>query len=284
MPNSIDWATRRALDDAYFGLRQQPDGTIVATISEHLARYDRRMFGGTAAAIAVATVEAVTERDALWVTAQFVSSVERDTDISVAAEVVASGRRVSQVRLTATAEDGRIVFTGVGAAADASDDAPAGQAARMPAVRDPDESVTMLVSEDLGDVGWHTEVNVRLAAAGIGDEPHRMALWLRFRDGKPLTAARLAFGADMVPITLARACGVTSGVSLDNTIRIVQLVDTEWVLLDLHPHGASRGYGAGSVLLWAQDGTLLGSASQSSSIFAHENDFFSAAIEALRQG
>ncbi len=41
-----------------------------------------------------------------------------------------------------------------------------------------------------------------------------------------------------------------------------RLVDTEWVLLDLYPHAAWGGYGTGTGVMWAQDGTLLAVASQ----------------------
>ena len=52
------------------------------------------------------------------------------------------------------------------------------------------------------------------------------------------------------------------GMSLDNSIRVGPRVDTEWVLLALHPEAANDGYGHGSVHLWSPDGTLAGVASQ----------------------
>ncbi len=51
--------------------------------------------------------------------------------------------------------------------------------------------------------------------------------------------------------------------SLDNTIRIVRLVPTEWVLVDIRVEGVANGFGHGTVYLWAEDGTLLATASQS---------------------
>jgi acyl-CoA thioesterase len=41
------------------------------------------------------------------------------------------------------------------------------------------------------------------------------------------------------------------------------LVPTEWVLLDIRVHSVVNGFGHGVVHLWAQDGTLLAMASQS---------------------
>ena len=38
---------------------------------------------------------------------------------------------------------------------------------------------------------------------------------------------------------------------------------TEWVLLDIRIHAVAHGFGHGVVHLWAEDGTLLATASQS---------------------
>jgi len=40
-------------------------------------------------------------------------------------------------------------------------------------------------------------------------------------------------------------------------------VPTEWVLLDIHVHAVERGFGHGLVHMFAEDGTLLATASQS---------------------
>jgi acyl-CoA thioesterase-2 len=53
------------------------------------------------------------------------------------------------------------------------------------------------------------------------------------------------------------------GRSLDNTLRVVQLRDTEWVLCDIRIHALVGGYAQGIAFLWSQDGELLATASQS---------------------
>ena len=50
---------------------------------------------------------------------------------------------------------------------------------------------------------------------------------------------------------------------VNTTLRVGQLVPTEWVLLDIRIHAVANGFGHGVVHLWAQDGTLLATASQS---------------------
>ena len=43
----------------------------------------------------------------------------------------------------------------------------------------------------------------------------------------------------------------------------MNLVPTEWVLLDIRIHAVDRGFGHGLVHMFADDGTLLATASQS---------------------
>jgi acyl-CoA thioesterase len=83
------------------------------------------------------------------------------------------------------------------------------------------------------------------------------------------TPATLGFLADMVPIAVCRAAGVEgAGTSLDNSLRVGRLVDTEWVLVELEAHAAADGYGYGVSHLWAPDGTLLATGSQTAKLFS----------------
>lgn len=58
--------------------------------------------------------------------------------------------------------------------------------------------------------------------------------------------------------------------SLDNTLRVVRLVPTTWVLCDIRIEAVIAGYGQGVAYLWSEDGTLLGIASQSMRLRAWE--------------
>jgi acyl-CoA thioesterase len=40
-------------------------------------------------------------------------------------------------------------------------------------------------------------------------------------------------------------------------------VPTQWVLIDIKAHGLARGFGHGLVHMFAEDGTLMATASQS---------------------
>ena len=86
-----------------------------------------------------------------------------------------------------------------------------------------------------------------------------------------MSAGALAILGDYVPFGVGQALGrMAGGNSLDNTLRVARLVETEWVLLDVQVHTIQHGFGHGLVHLWAEDGTLLGTASQSTIVRVHE--------------
>lgn len=268
----------RAVDERFLGVEDGGEpGRWSFVIGSHLARFDRRLYGGAAIAVSLAAVERVTGRAAVWTTTQFSSTAPMGARVDVHAEVLAAGRRTSQVRVTATHE-GDVVFSALGAAADAKPDGLTGTSERMPTVRPPDGGRPAFApTGDHAEVGWHTVAELRTAP--IVEHPDsgagRLCLWTRLRDEEPWTAARLAFVADMVPVSVARGCGVHgAGTSLDNTLRIGALVPSRWVLVDLRPQLASGGYGHGTVHLWAEDGTLLASGSQTASMLVFESDPF----------
>ena len=53
------------------------------------------------------------------------------------------------------------------------------------------------------------------------------------------------------------------GNSLDNTLRIRRIVPTDWVLCDIRISGVHGGFAHGAMSLFAQDGELMATASQS---------------------
>ena len=84
------------------------------------------------------------------------------------------------------------------------------------------------------------------------------------------SAAALAIIGDFVPFGIGQALGQRAGGnSLDNTLRVAHRVPTEWVLADVRVHAVADGFGHGLVHLWAENGTLLGTASQSTIVRAH---------------
>jgi acyl-CoA thioesterase II len=274
-------------DAAFLGLvpDQDPsDGRFHFTVANHLSRLDGRLYGGTAIAVSIAASEQVTGRPALWMTTQFVSTAPAEVTIGVHAEVLAPGKRTNQVRVTGTTDDGAVMFASLGATGHHRDEGLSGVFEHAPKVSGPEDAD-----------GWATPFTGMLRNAGVDMDmpamptdrgfasiiefreptmiehpdpgPGRVCLWVRRRDRQPVTPAMVAFMADMVPLSVAHACGVVAGgISLDNSIRIGAFEPSEWVLVDLRPHLAVGDYGHGAAHIWSESGHLLATASQTASM------------------
>lgn len=271
-------------DADFLGLTAEADpGRYRFTVVERLARLDGRLYGGAAIAVSIAAAELASERSALWMTTQFVSTVDTGATVDVLAEVLAAGRRTNQVRVTATSASGETVFASLGATGHHRPDGLTGEFEHRPAVAPPDDSEVwaspftgLVKAAGLVDVplpprttGFGLAIEMREPA--ILDHPDpgpgRVCLWVRRRDGVAITPATAAYLADMVPMSVAHALGVVAGgTSLDNTIRIGSFVESEWILLDLRPHLAVGGYGHGVAHVWSEQGHLLATASQTASM------------------
>jgi acyl-CoA thioesterase len=90
-------------------------------------------------------------------------------------------------------------------------------------------------------------------------------LWVRPSDTSlPIDRLALAVMADFLPSGVGNALGAhAGGNSLDNTIRFMNIVPTDWVLADMRIHAVNEGFAHGRVHLFARDGTLMATASQS---------------------
>jgi acyl-CoA thioesterase len=284
-----EFSRRHRSDAAFLGLQAQGGegaGRFKFTVEDRLSRMDARLYGGTAIAVSIATAEELTRRPVLWMTTQFVATAAQGTEIDVLAEVLAPGKRTNQVRITGTDADGTAVFASLGATGIHREGGMTGEFERMPKVAPPDESDAAgnpfsVMAKAAGverpespsgfpsNTGFASVVEMR--AAEVLDHPDagpgRICMWLRRKDGEAVTPALAAFMADMVPMSVALACGaMAGGTSLDNSIRIGTFVETEWMLLDLRPHLAAGDYGHGSAHIWSADGHLMATASQTASM------------------
>lgn len=230
------------------------------------------LFGGCGLGAAIEVLEAVTGRPLVWATAQYLSYAMPPSTLDLDVVVAVDGRNTAQARVVGRVGDTEI-FTVNGALGRRPLEA-AGEWAIRPDVPPPDECPARLL-EDRHEETIMSRVDMRLADArqyadldgtqGSG----RSALWARLR-GIDISAAGLGILGDWVPFGIGQALGAhAGGNSLDNTLRVVRLVPTEWVLLDIRIHAVASGFGHGLVHLWAEDGTLLATASQSAIVRFH---------------
>jgi acyl-CoA thioesterase-2 len=221
------------------------------------------LFGGCGLGAAIAALEGTTGRPIVWATAQYLSFARPGTILDVDVTVAVAGKLTTQAR--AVGHVGGTEILTVNAALGERDFPASGQWAIRPEVPPPDACP---VRESRGNVGDSilSRLDQRWALAG-GSGDGRCAVWTRMPDLLNVSAPALAVLGDYVPLGL----GVTLDVeitsnSLDNTLRVARLVPTEWVLIDIRVDVVANGFGHGQVHLWAEDGTLLATASQSALI------------------
>jgi acyl-CoA thioesterase len=186
-------------------------------------------------------------------------------------EVLSGGRNVSQVRVLAT-DAGKPILT-VNAGLGSREGFPEDQWAERPDMPPPDLCAPMLLWPPQDQAATlMNRLEVRVAPGRYGATPRdgrrspdgRQAMWMRAKEGARVDAALLAVFADFVPSGLAAAFGRPGGGnSLDNMLRVCRIVPTDWVLCDVRIGAAARGFGHGAIYMYAEDGTLLASGSQS---------------------
>lgn len=251
------------------GLSAFDDGRASFVLTRPLVRFDAQLFGGTGLAVAVAAMETVTGRAALWATVQFVGTAREGERLDVAVEELAHGGTTSQLRITASAGD-RVVLAGLGSTARERDDGFAAAFGTMPVVAPPEECGPLT----FGDFDPPPEMRVR-GPFSVGDyrvapgEHDSRYVWSRV-SGVPLSRPLLAYVADFVPSAVLRAAGrLGGGTSLDNAMRFGPTPrstgdpEDDWVLLDSDPYFAENGFVHGAARIWSRQGTLLAVASQS---------------------
>jgi acyl-CoA thioesterase len=236
------------------------------------------MFGGVGLAAGVQALERTCGRPVVWATAQYVSRATSGSVISLEVTIPAGGRGTVQAR--AVGRIGRTEVFTVSAALGAREHVSAHQWTKAPDVARPADCPP--ASHWRGDDGGlHSQIEVRLAKGRYGfavanaspSPDGRLILWLRPKRGAFVDATTLAILADYVPAGIGNALGVNvAGYSLDNTIRIHRRASTEWVLGDISIHGVQDGFSHGSMRLFAEDGQLMATASQSAILRTPSHD------------
>lgn len=226
------------------------------------------LFGGCGLGAAIAAMEATTGRPVVWATAQYLSFARppeiMDIDVTVAVE----GHSTTQAR--AVAHVGGTEILTVNAALGAREFPEEGQWLDPPDVPQPEECPARESRWNVGDsILSRLDQRWAMAPASVGVDaqtcaPGRCAVWTHMPDLLKVSTPSLAVLGDYVPLGLGATIqhDITSN-SLDNTLRVARVVDTDWVLVDIRVETVHHGFGHGHVYLWATDGTLMASASQS---------------------
>jgi acyl-CoA thioesterase len=261
----------------FFGLVEgDAPGTWRMPIVQGLISGTGALFGGCGLGACIEAAEQLSGRPLVWATAQYLTYARPPSVLELDALEVVRGHQISQVRVLAHV-GGQEILT-VLAALGKRPHPLAGQWANRPDVPPPDECPPRaLLHRHQGTI--HDRLDMRVARARGPDEfpgppgDGNSALWVRMPGLAEMSAAGLAIIGDFVPFGISQALGVRAGGnSLDNTLRVAHRAPTDWVLADIRVHAIADGFGHGLVHLWGEDGSLLGTASQSTIVRSWRDD------------
>jgi acyl-CoA thioesterase II len=237
------------------------------TVTPEVATPGAFLFGGCGLGAALVALEEASGRPARWATAQYLSYAPTGSEVDYEVILAVSGGHVTQGRAVART-GGQEILT-VNAALGTPQIEQREVWVTPPDVPPPDRCPPrrlppILANSILDRVEVRTAKGRNLEEVTGSPGGPDTTLWARVPGHLPPSAAMLAIFGDYVPGAASHALGRrTMGRSLDNTLRVVQLVPTEWVLCDIHMVAAVDGYAQGTAYLWSEDGVLLATASQS---------------------
>jgi acyl-CoA thioesterase len=228
------------------------------------------LYGGCGLAAGIVALEEAAGRPMVWATAQYLAYAPTGSVVDWEVVLPAVGRNTTQGRAIGRLGSEEVLT--VNAALGRHDLDLSGTWVEFPDVPGPMDCPLQKIPPMFADTVL-VRVEQRVARgrlmAELDGKPGdaRSAFWARVPGHLEPSAATLAVIGDFVSGGVSQPLGVrTMGRSLDNTLRMAQLVPTEWVLCDIHMHALAHGFGQGLAHLWAEDGTLLATASQSISV------------------
>ena len=228
------------------------------------------LFGGCGLGAAVAAMEGTSGRKAVWATAQYLSYAKPGEVMDIDVTLAVHGHQITQARAVCHVGDREILT--VNAALGDRDLEEHGQFEKMPLnIPQPlDCKERPHVLDWSGTISGRMDQRMvkggeELVEPDVTPGDSQVLLWSRIPEViEGVDAATLSILGDFVPMGVGQSLGIRGGGnSLDNTLRIGKLVPTEWVLLDIRIHMVERGFGHGLVHMFAEDGTLMATASQS---------------------
>jgi len=235
------------------------------------------LFGGCGLGAALVALEAASGRSTVWSTCQYLSFAPTNSVLDLAVTLAAVGNRITQARAVGTTGDTEVLTVNAALGLPGGMDAE-GVWDSPPDVPPPDECPPRRLPSFF-TTSIFDQIEVRLARGRSFEEISRgpftpgdpaSALWARVPGHLEPSAATLAILGDYVTGGMAQPLGrrVMSR-SLDNTLRVVRLEPTEWVLCDTVIEGLANGFAHGRMRLFAESGALLATASQSMIVRTH---------------
>jgi acyl-CoA thioesterase len=256
----------------FLDMRRDSPDVWTFTVTEQLVTPGHFLFGGCGLAAGIVALEGASERPTIWASAQYLSYATLGAEVKVSTELLVEGGHVTQARATARVDDREILTVNAALGTGTLSVPPT---RLMPEVPAPEQCPELERPWDI-DRSIFQHVDCRVATlhhdgeVDSADASQLHAIWSRIPGHLEPSAATLAIFGDFVAGGVSQLLGrPTRGRSLDNTIRMVNLEPTEWVLCEIRMHALSGGFAQGTAFLWSRSGTLLATASQSIAAMIH---------------
>lgn len=226
------------------------------------------LYGGSAMASAIESLETISGRPLIWASTQYSNFANPPSDLNIEVVLSAEGNNVTQGRLVGKVGE-KEIFSTVGSMGKRDVEA-SGQWNEFPKHLPGPEECEPFGLFRTKNQSIDARIDFRIIEGWFKDTKNddgsqkRLRLWTRIPEWPEISASTLAFMADYLPIAIMPALGrMAGGNSLDNTIRIMQIEQSEWVLCETEIHAAHHGFGHGTMRMFSQSGKLLAIASQS---------------------
>ncbi|CAE7455113.1 unnamed protein product [Symbiodinium microadriaticum] len=211
--------------------------------------------GGVAMATAIDAAERTTGLPLLWATIQYINGVVLGDDVAITVTELGGGRSIRQVQVEMAVGEktAQIMTAALGARAGHQDQQFAIMPDAPPPLDCPSRRDPVFAMDD--NLFCKTE---RRQAALDQDKGYELS-WMRMTSKTPTSASVLAILSDFI---LGSHDLTMGGTSLDNTLRIATLKQTDWVLCETRFSAFTNGAAQGVMHMFAEDGTLLATSSQ----------------------
>lgn len=211
--------------------------------------------GGMAMATHIDAMERHFEKPLLWATIHFLNHGLLGENMELTVEAVSGGRSIVQAMVEMRRGD--TVLHRTIAALGARDGEPDRAFVKMPDVPQPEDCPPK--PEDAMATGDNLMGLLDRRIALEDTDGGREYMWIRPSFGGPVDAGYLGLISDFF---LGAHERTRRGTSLDNTFRLINIVQSDWLLMATQISSFTRGAAQGNAHIFAQDGTLLATSSQ----------------------
>lgn len=217
------------------------------------------LMGGVGVAAAIEALEVSCQKPLLWITTHFISGAGFGDELDISIKKYVEGRSVTQAQANLRLGD-RLVHRSSAALGGKPHHASA-RFVKMPDTKAPHDCALKEPDGFYSDTNLQSQFEKRLAYND--DATGREICWFRATQEQTVTAGLVAIVADFL---LGATAMTRGGTSLDNTLRVVEIKQTEWFLLDTQIAFYENAITHGRSHIFAEDGTLMATASQTALI------------------